>query len=217
VNVVPRIFDGENFRRSAKDEIGGKPIAEIRSAAMEFLGIPLNASFGKGMIRLPFVTQQRETSIATDNVKQIFTALELANCTQKKEIFLHKSGFLPIMHHDLYTKENSGANGYGKVLAYPVYENGVIFSNFIDGNEQWQKGLIMDLFLSNVCKTTLSQSLQITGIDDSLHALKDMENQCHCLGLSFLGIHLKYMEGRQLSHNWPIPRTEADKIFQGEY
>jgi hypothetical protein len=169
--------------------VGEKSLSEIRSEAMAILNLPFAASFGRRIVKLP--------PVAAVSPSPKFQPSKIGH-------------YSPLPNHRILyyqsQKQNTPCNYYiqntnnpdncKKIIACPVYENGIIFSNFINQRNAWQKGLIMRSFFSFVFGKERENwpSISVIAIDDSLLMLRSMQEHCAILGIPFSGIHLAYTE-----------------------
>ncbi|MDR3317472.1 MAG: DUF2608 domain-containing protein [Puniceicoccales bacterium] len=183
------------------------PIAEIRSSAMLSLDIPFNATLGEETHYLPFVT--KDVSLLSKIFEQ-FLPLTLSSALQQEPyfekhpaVFLHRNApnsqntslgreLQNLLVDDFYIEETSPQpERYKQILAYPVYVNGVIFSNFFDREKGWQKGLVMHSFLlAKFGERSNWPPIAVIAIDDNLRMLQNMQTACQLLEIPFYGIHL---------------------------
>jgi hypothetical protein len=195
LDTVPLAFPGD----------GAIFISKVRADAMEFLGLPFKTALETPVRKLPFVTQPVTLS---DEIRANLRPLALAPELQGERYF-SDSVFLYIRRVpfrmskcELYTKtplgamEDFGAMGdlvpvseYAKIIGWPVYENGVIFSNFFDEDDGLQKGLVMRSFLRAAEQDGSGLPTTIIAIDDNLFMLQNMKQVADELGIAFFGIH----------------------------
>ncbi|MDR2200974.1 MAG: hypothetical protein LBN94_02610, partial [Puniceicoccales bacterium] len=128
----------------------------LTSAKSPCLHLPLFNPYPNRTISLPLATQLvPDLPPATDDFP-----LRNLQYNSATEVTLHRyfSPFLQKACFDLYVqgeKKGEETQTYGKIIACPTYENGVIFSNFFHLSEAWQKGLPMRAFLSFFSKKFL--------------------------------------------------------------
>ncbi|MDR1906736.1 MAG: DUF2608 domain-containing protein [Puniceicoccales bacterium] len=174
--------------------------SKIRADAMQSLGMPFRAAFGDTIRKLPFVLQDAQPiDEIIPELEPFFLSpeLEQEEFFSGLEIFHHPHKTSPLsslIQHDFYVKDPVNAitgpqTGYAKILAWPVYESGVIFSNFLDHQQGWKKGLIMLSFLRAMNSDRSEWPATIIAIDDNSSMLESMQAVCHELNIAFFGIH----------------------------
>jgi hypothetical protein len=165
----------------------------IRSDAMEFLGLPFKTALKTPVLKLPFVTQPVTlTDEVCANLQPIFLPPEL----QGEQYFSGFNFFLyfrkmpfRMLKREFYRQVLPEASMYERIIGWPVYENGVIYSNFFDQDEGWQKGLVMRSFLQVLEQDEFGMPSTIIAIDDNLSMHQNMEQVVGELGITFFGIH----------------------------
>jgi hypothetical protein len=174
------------------------PLSKIRADAMESLGLPFAASFGPNIHKLPFVMQEIHLS---DEIISELRPISLSPELEQESFFSGLSLFQRVhrvsptrLQYDFYVKDpidelRGQQMGYAKILACPVYENGVIFSNFLNYEDGWQKGLVMRSFLFAKAKDPSQWPASIIAIDDNFSMLQNMQQVCFELDIAFIGIH----------------------------
>jgi hypothetical protein len=192
VNVTPFLFSEEKRI----------PLSEIRANAMKFLGMPFAQSFGNAITTLPFIMQGATwDNQPSPEVIPTFCPLFLdedlvqAKTFSGAEIFSHSYKVFPrssFTQNDFYAKDpidmiKGQQIGYAKILACPVHNNGVIFSNFLDSQNGYKKGLVVRSFLQS--RDRSEWPVVIIAIDDNLSMHKDMKQVCLELGILFFGIY----------------------------
>ncbi|MDR1366592.1 MAG: DUF2608 domain-containing protein [Puniceicoccales bacterium] len=185
----------------------GQRYSQVRSEAMEFLGMPFSKHFGNTAYSLSLVhmppdpqsTSQSTCRLAapefTPNLQRIILSpeLERRGFFPDLEMF-HYTYRIPFgpMRQSFYVKDTvEGIGGpemrFVQLLACPIYENGVIFSNFLDSSQGWQKGLVMRSFLLGMDRSEWPR--KIIAVDDNLLMLQSMQKVCAELCIMFFGIH----------------------------
>jgi hypothetical protein len=161
---------------------------------MEFLGLPFNTALSTPVRILPFVTREVPPNAHIYPLRRYSLVPEL-----QQEKYLPDSVFLfmrPVpfrmAKRELYVQVPTEATEglkYERFIGCPVYENGVIFSNFFDEDDGLQKGLVMGSFLQALEQDGLGWPATIIAIDDNLLMLQNMEQVAGELGIVFFGIH----------------------------
>jgi hypothetical protein len=172
-----------------------KSVPEIRSEAMASLGFPFEESFGSVTVvlhpvmtsysRLPPGPFQRGHFFLRNHEILAYHFPEQNSPLQRQNIFC-----------DFFVRNTKNGGNYKKIIACPVYENGVIFSNFIDQKNAWQKGPIVRSFLFSLLGKNRGSWPPLTAIaiDDNLQMLISIQKYCDILEIPFIGIHLAYRE-----------------------
>ncbi|MDR0590917.1 MAG: DUF2608 domain-containing protein [Puniceicoccales bacterium] len=191
LNAVPSFFPGNEILSAS----------EIRAGAMASLSLPFETAFGTSVRKLPFVTQPVTLS---EEIRAKLQPLYLPPELQRERYFSDSNVFLytcrvpfRMAKQELYRKASPGATGdlapkvsaYERITGWPVYENGVIFSNFFNEDDGWQKGPVMRSFLQAVAQDGSGWPTTIIAIDDNLFMLQNMEQVAGELGIPFFGIH----------------------------
>jgi hypothetical protein len=154
------------------------------------LGLPFGGTFGHLSYQLHPVT---ETVLLSD---EIVAALQPVSFSPELERdfptdftilqHTHRHSFSR-MQYDLYFQSLRNQRTYGRIIALPLYENGVIFSNVFDLNASWQKGLIVRSFLQTINPSQWPTI--IIAIDDNALMLENIQMKCAELDITFYGIH----------------------------
>jgi hypothetical protein len=181
--------------------------SKIRSEAMESLGLPFKTALTTPVRKLPFVTQP---VTLPDPIRANLQSLSLPPELQSERYFFESNVFLSFRRvpfrmpkREFYIQASSGAMddfeamgglaprtpAYERITGWPVYENGVIFSNFFNEDDGLQKGLVMRSFLQALEQDGFGRPATIIAIDDNLLMLENMEQVAEELGITFFGIH----------------------------
>jgi hypothetical protein len=199
VKEEPGRVDAKPFPLS---ETQKTPISKIRADAMKALNMPFAASFGDDIRKLPFVIQDvAQDNQPTDEVISELRHFRLAQELEREEFFAgieilhHPHKISPnstVVQNDFYAKDpvdviKGQRTGYAKILAWPVYANGVIFSNFLDSQQGWQKGAVMRSFL--LARDRSQWPAVIIAIDDNLSMLKNMQSVSEELHIPLFAVH----------------------------
>jgi hypothetical protein len=162
--------------------------SKVRSDAMQSLGIPLDSSLGS--FELPPVTLEVQLS---EKVIPDLRNVELSPELEGMELFSDLSIFCHVyrpsfggVRRDLYFQNPHDGGKYKRVIALPLCENGVIFSNPFDFDEGWKKGLIVESFLRTIDRSQWPTT--IIAIDDNRYMLESIRASCVQLGITFYGI-----------------------------
>jgi hypothetical protein len=176
---------------------GGHSFPKIRSDAINHLGILTNKYPCDGTFSLPLVTAPDSQSAPQELIPKL-QPLTLSPEMEERNFFLgceffdhtDRMRFGP-MRQNFYVKDPNGIRGpqegYVQLIACPTYENGVIFSNFLEFNQGFQKGLIVRSFL--LSRDRSEWPTVIIAIDDNLSMLESIQAVCADLGITFFGIH----------------------------
>ncbi|MDR2806863.1 MAG: DUF2608 domain-containing protein [Puniceicoccales bacterium] len=218
-----------NIQKEDTIQATGKfPTTKIRSDAMQFLKMPFRESFGDRQIVLPLVTDTEDVTALPEDIDKDSKALLSLKSPQygypeNMKFLIHRfqstweaKGLTSsnakteaIIKDELYLKEK-GQKSYRKVMAFPTYVCGVIFSNGVDTRTLLPKGQVLDSFLHSEIFDV--EHAVIIGIDDNLAMLQSMEEQCDRQGIPFFGLHLGYMN-RSMCRLWPIRPSPNDFVI----
>lgn len=86
---------------------------------------------------------------------------------------------------------------YKRVVAYPFYSDGIIYSNFVNHDQEgWQKGRIMRAYLETVFGQDFPTwpPIFVIAIDDNDMMLTNMEDESRAIGIRFKGLWFKRKE-----------------------
>lgn len=172
-------------------------------------------------------TQEQEgsmkpVSLVEEASTQSFNSLDLFRCEPPKPTAVHSTSTHPFQsrissdpcflarNHPLIDQGQDNFNDnqnndqdqpipspYKRVVAYPFYSDGIIYSNFVNHTQEgWQKGRIMQAYLETVFGTDVHSWPQISviAIDDNDMMLTNMEDVARTMGIHFKGLFFKRKE-----------------------
>ncbi|MDR2806862.1 MAG: hypothetical protein LBB11_01740 [Puniceicoccales bacterium] len=164
--------------------IQGTPASVVRAMALQSLGMYFT-SLGQGhTIFLPYLTSS--FPVGDDGSAKCipFTLSQYKTPSNVKFFMRPKPVSTPTMpmpeYHLCSREDRDGQAIWKEIVAFPVFENGIIFSNFLDQRYAWQKGLVIYSFLNFLFERfPARRNVHIIAIDSEERVLMNIK---HWLG-----------------------------------